>query len=155
MDVRIDIPYDTEYDGAARFWPREGFAMAAATQIAADHLERLLSPEPLDVERIQGSLGLSISELSAASGVSVRTVSRWKASAEKRMSPRPKASRSLRKLARLRWLVAATMGEKEGRRWLRLPNDYFQGRAPIDLLEDGRIDDVIGPLEAAADGGMF
>jgi uncharacterized protein (DUF2384 family) len=155
MDTAIDITHDTAYDGVARFLPKGGPAMATAAQITADQLERFLSPEPVDVGRIQGSLGLSISEMSAASGVSVRTVSRWRAPTERRKSPRPEASRRLRRLARLKWLLASTMGEEEGRRWLRLPNDFFHGRAPLDLLEEGNIDDVIGPLEAAAGGGLF
>ncbi|MDO9108539.1 MAG: DUF2384 domain-containing protein, partial [Coriobacteriia bacterium] len=65
------------------------------------------------------------------------------------------AARSLRRLARVQYLLGDLTDSAEARRWLRAASPALRGEAPIDLLEDGRVEEVIAVLEALADGGEY
>lgn len=115
----------------------------------------ILRPTPLDIEDITRTLDISQKLVAQIVGTTARTVSRWKRGETARNVPRPEASLELRKLARLQWLLKELIPTEDIGSWMRSPNPGFQGCAPIDMLADGRIDEVIGVLEAVAEGGLY
>jgi transcriptional regulator with XRE-family HTH domain len=113
--------------------------------------EEIISPEPLSVPALKGSLGLTIEEFAAATGRSPRSAARWLA-AESAQPETGEAARALRRLAHLEFLLADVIGPQRGSEWLRTPNRGFRGEAPLDLITSGRAEDVISVLELLADG---
>lgn len=116
---------------------------------------RVLESSPLDVEQIRTWLGLTQKELGAIVGRDRRSVARWAGTGGAKTRARGEAARDLRRLARVQYLLADLVEADEAQRWLRSPSPAFRGEAPIDLLESGRIDEVIAALEALADGGTY
>lgn len=114
-------------------------------------VEEIINPEPLNLNNVRASLGLTIEELAAISARSPRTAARWLA--EESAEPvSGDAARTLRRLAHLDFLLADVIGPERGKEWLRTPNPGFRGEAPIDLATSGRLESVIAVLEVLADG---
>jgi uncharacterized protein (DUF2384 family) len=128
--------------------------MAKANSIEAQ-FQSVLDGTPLDVEQLRAWLGLTQSEIGAIVGRDRRSVARWAEDANTRTSARGDAARALRRLARVQFLLGDLTDAQESRRWLRAPSAALRGEAPIDLLENGRIDEVIAVLETLADGGEY
>jgi len=115
----------------------------------------ILRPAPLDIEGISRTLNISQKLIAQVVGTTARTVSRWKRGESGCSVPRPEASLELRKLVRLQWLLEDLIPNEDIGIWMRSPNRGFQGRAPIDMLAAGQIDEVIGVLETVAEGGLY
>lgn len=122
-------------------------------KITRDEVAGILNPQPLDVGDLSDWLGLSRAEVARITGRSVRTVARWRREAADHSEARGEAAVTLRRLARLQYLLEDLVGRDEAQRWMRSPNRAFHGEAPIDLLLVGRLDEVVAILEVLADGG--
>ena len=116
-------------------------------------LDDILASTPVDVEEIRAGLGLTLDELAEAVGRSPRSVARWQSHGADRAEARGDAARQVRKLARLQFLAQDVLGTGYGAQWLRSPNRGFRGQAPIDLILEGRADEIIAALERVAGGG--
>jgi len=127
----------------------------AKTQLTDAATRRVLDSTPMDVEQTRAWLGLTQTELGAIVGRNRRSVARWAARGATKVNARGDAARELRRLARVQYLLADMVDADEAQRWLHAPSASFRGECPIDLLESGRIDEVIAALEALADGGTY
>ena len=129
--------------------------MSAARSVTQEQLARVLEPEPIDVEELRAWLGMTQEEFAASVGRSARSVARWKAQTEAPTRSSAELAKSIRKLARIRFLLDDLVGHERAAAWLASPNRGFRGQAPIDLMTSGRADEVIEILEAVADGGTY
>jgi uncharacterized protein (DUF2384 family) len=116
-----------------------------------ERAEVLLDAALPSVNAIKEHLGMTTDELAAATDRSLRSTARW-LGAEETTPVHGPAARCVRRLAHLDYLLEDVLGSGSGRDWLRAPNPGFRGRAPIDLITDGRADEVVAALELLADG---
>ncbi len=99
--------------------------------------------------------GISQADVARILGTTPRTVSRWRASSANRANPRPAIARSLRELARLRWLLETDLGVDATQHWLRAPNAALRGRAPLDLMLEGDCERVLGLVISLGQRGLY
>lgn len=111
-----------------------------------------LGADAADIAGLCAVLGITQTSLARVLGTTPRTVTRWKRG---QSEPHAATARRLRELARLRWLMETLVDPGGSRRWMHSPNEALRGRAPVDLLEEGRIETVVGLLEAVGEGGLF
>jgi uncharacterized protein (DUF2384 family) len=119
----------------------------------ADRISDVVGSAPPDVEEMRHWLGLTQEELGEAVGRSRRTVARWNSSAPDHTVARGRTARALRQLHRIQFLLDDVMGRETAHAWLRSPNRGFRGQTPLDLMLEGRSDELVAVLEALADGG--
>jgi transcriptional regulator with XRE-family HTH domain len=122
----------------------------ALLQLAAPHA----APDT-ELDAIRRVFGVTQAEIATILGTTPRTVSRWRSTSAAHVAPRPAAARSLRELARLRWLLETELGEDASRRWLSTPNPALRGQAPLDVLLTGDRDRVLGLVVSLGEGGLF
>lgn len=104
------------------------------------------------IEQLQAELGLSRNELAQTLAANPRTVERWHAG---ETYPQHEMRRKLAELVGLQHRLRDTFSSPEaGRSWLRSPNRYLGGLAPLDALRAGRLDRVEAALDAL-DSGVF
>jgi uncharacterized protein (DUF2384 family) len=96
------------------------------------------------IERLQQVGGLKGTDLANFAGVSKATVSRW-ASGQK--SPHPKTQLIMSDLAYVAMRLNAYYSEEEVRAWLYARHPQLEGQRAIDLIHDGRSEDVIAILD--------
>ena len=124
--------------------PRQALACAAkVVEIAAPELRDEGSGR-FDARRIAARLGVSVNRLAPATGVSQQALSRRPDS--------PRAQKGLTSVAR----VLAALGELhpggKAKKWLNAPNPRMGDTAPLDLVLQGRADEVSRMLERAIEG---
>lgn len=133
---------------------RKGDRMSrSTTEVVDGALADILAASPIKVEAVRLGLGMTIEEFAETVGRSVRTVSRWQTADGDTGAVRGSASRDVRRLAQLQFLVEEVLGREYAVEWLRSVNRGFNGKAPIDLVLEGHADVVIAALERLADGG--
>lgn len=108
-----------------------------------------------ELDAIRRVFGVSQAEIAVMLGTTPRTVSRWRTTSAARTTPRPASARSLRDLARLRWLLETDLGSERSGAWLRTPNPALRGQAPLDTLLAGDTERVLGLVTALGEGGLF
>ena len=84
--------------------------------------------------------GVSAREVAHLLETTPQTVSRWR---NGRSAPRPN---SLARLLRLKWLtdqLGQVYDPDEARLWLFSPHRDMAGKRPVDLIRNGRIEDVL------------
>jgi len=98
----------------------------------------------LDAIREKG--GLQLSDVAAVLGTRPETVSRWN---QGRTFPHPSSEKLL---LELEWIVEQLSDfyePKQARLWLFSRQKLFDGKSPVDLISEGKIDavlDAIGQL---------
>jgi len=127
----------------------------ARTVSPETQFRNVLESAPLDVDDLRTWLGLTQSEIGTIVGRDRRSVARWTQAEGGKTVARGEAARALRRLARVQFLLADLADASEAQRWLRAPSAAFRGESPIDLLEDGRVNEVVAVLETLADGGEY
>jgi DNA-binding transcriptional regulator YiaG len=85
-------------------------------------------------------VGLTRAELAAITGSGVRAVQNWAAG---NATPRPEAARRLLDVSTITGLLCDTYTDEGIGIWLRNRNARLDLHRPIDLLTEGRIDEVI------------
>ena len=117
-----------------------------------DRVSDIVGSAPPDIEEMRRWLGLTQEELADAVGRSRRTVARWNPAAPDHTVARGRTARTLRQLHRIQFLLDEIVGRDVALVWLRSPNRGFRGQAPLDLILEGRSNELIAALEALADG---
>lgn len=82
-------------------------------------------------------------------GATPQTVSRWR---QGHVEPQPS---HLNRLLSLEWLaseLAEFYSPEDARVWLFSKHRLLDGRAPVDLIQEGRIDDVLAVIEQLKTG---
>ena len=102
------------------------------------------------LDSIRETSGISAREIAQLLDTTPQTISRWQTG---RSKPRPN---SLTRLLRLEWLadqLAQVYYPDEARLWLFSPHRDMNGKRPVDLIANDRMDEVlaiIDRLESAA-----
>lgn len=96
------------------------------------------------------TLNLGYAAIAEAIGAHRRSLARWRAGDA---VPSLRYRQAMEKLRTLRYLIESVF-EEEGSatEWLHSSVPLLRGRSPISLLEEGRIDEVIGVLAAFESG---
>jgi DNA-binding transcriptional regulator YiaG len=119
-------------------------ALRVETNRIEDATDRLLT-------RVEREMGLTPAELAGALGVSLRTVSRWRAG---ETLPQRAARVRLTEVAELNHRLHETFEDEAVPVWLRAPNRYLGNVSPAEMLRLGRLDRVEAALEVV-DSGIF
>ncbi len=104
------------------------------------------------VQRLEQALGkadLDQAEVARVLGTSPRTVSRW---LRKEASPRPDARERLLEFLAVLERLSVTLRPEPAHDWLFTPNPLLSHHKPADLLREGRYRDVLGAVDALAEG---
>jgi putative toxin-antitoxin system antitoxin component (TIGR02293 family) len=124
--------------------------MATAPARQARSLDRIQVTLKPALEQIERDFGLSSRELAQALGVDRRTLDRW---ASGDTFPRHAAKSRLSRLVALHDRLAETFeSADEVRAWLHRPLPFLGGLAPIDAVKVGRLESVVGALDAIDEG---
>ena len=105
------------------------------------------------VRRICKVLGVDPAELARLSGRSTESVAKL----FKRKSVHPRSARTesaLREMTQLVTILRAMDLEKEAPRWTHTPLPGFAGKTPLELIEEGRGQELVGRLVANATGNV-
>jgi len=101
------------------------------------------------ITRIKKSAGLSQDEVARVVGASTRTVARWAAGAN---VPRGVTRERLLELATVAQRLAKAMKRDAAAAWLYEPNPLLSNMRPIDLVGQGRYQEVLDLVDAIAEG---
>jgi hypothetical protein len=124
--------------------PRQALARAAKlAEIAAPELRDEGSGR-FDARRIAARLGVSVNRLAPATGVSQQALSRRPDS--------PRAQKGLTSVARALAALGELHSAGKAKKWLNAPNPRMDDAAPLDLILQGRSDEVSRMLERALEG---
>ena len=96
------------------------------------------------IERLQRDGGLKGTDIANFAGVSKATVSRW-ASGQK--SPHPKTQLIMSDLAYVVMRLGGYYSDEEVRAWLYTRHPQLNGERAIDLIHDGRSEEVVAILD--------
>ncbi len=107
------------------------------------------------IESVCATFDITQAQLARALGTTPRTVSRWKPTSSQHVEPSFAHARALRDLGRLEWLLNELAGPEHAADWMRTPNPFLRGRAPLDAVLDGDAEQVLGLLEVVAEGGFY
>lgn len=104
------------------------------------------------ITRAREQAGLSAADIAEIMGIGTRQVQNWAAG-----RGRPADNRRLRQLLDLQYVLdlLAELFDTEGSlMWLHARNRTLGGERPLDLLAEGRSDEVIHLLDRLADGNL-
>ncbi len=104
------------------------------------------------ISRAREQTGLTAAELGEVVGIGQRQVQNWAAG-----RGTPANGARLRRLLDLQYvldLVAEVYGDDAALTWLHARNRTLGGERPLDMLAEGRTDEVIGLLDRLADGNF-
>jgi uncharacterized protein (DUF2384 family) len=99
---------------------------------------------------IREKSALNSADIAAVTGAQPETVSEWNLS---RAAPRPAAQRRLLDLEYIVDLLSDLYEQPdEIRLWLFSRQKLLDGRTPLDLIRDGKTEEVIGVVDQLRDG---
>lgn len=101
---------------------------------------------------IRDATRLSKEDVAKVVGSSSRTVARWAAGQN---VPRGNQRQRLLDLAAVSHQLQKTMKPDAAAAWLHEPNPELGNMRPLDLVEQGRVRDVLDLIDAIADGVFF
>jgi putative toxin-antitoxin system antitoxin component (TIGR02293 family) len=107
----------------------------------ADLAERL--------EKASGRVELDQADLARMLQINPRTVSRW---LSRRTSPRPDARERLLELIAVLEQLSGVLRPQPAHDWLFTPNPSLEHLKPVDLLRTGEYRQVLGAIDAMAEG---
>jgi hypothetical protein len=97
-------------------------------------------------------MGLDWNGVANAIGADQRTILRWR---QGTTLPSREHRRRIADMRELRVLLELVLPDASNRsEWLRNPVPAFHGRSPITLIQDGRLDDVLGVLAGVYTGAF-
>lgn len=112
--------------------------------------ELTISATTSTLEYFNEDLGMTWAAISDSIDASGKTVKRWR---RRKHVPSPEHQRRVEKMSELRHLLREIFGDPEHQQeWLHSSVPRFNGRRPISLLREGKIDEVIGLLAALESG---
>jgi transcriptional regulator with XRE-family HTH domain len=95
-------------------------------------------------------LGLTDSEIGTVIGASRRTVQRWW---KQEGVPAPEHQRLMERVREAVFLSRQVFRDAAAtQRWFHSPSERLRGRTPASVVQEGRIDEVIGVLAGMASG---
>ena len=98
---------------------------------------------------IKQRAGLSQEDVARVVGASTRTVARWAAGAN---APRGITRERLLELAAVSQQLAKVMNREGAAAWLHEPNPLLKNARPVDLVAQGRYQEVLDLIDAIAEG---
>jgi len=102
------------------------------------------------IEKAQQYLGLKNKEVAAVLEVNQRTVYRYK---NKKNVPRQRVRERIEKLRELHYLLKEIFDDEDALyNWLYSPVSLLKERRPIDLIRQGKLDEVISVLSGVYSG---
>jgi uncharacterized protein (DUF2384 family) len=104
------------------------------------------------VRYLRGEMGLTETEISDATGASTRTVRRWASAHEDDLQREPNYAQQIDDLHAVVVELKDSLTARGIRQWLRSRNRYLKGERPIDLLRNGKFEDVYEAAIAFRDG---
>lgn len=105
------------------------------------------------VARICGVLGVEPAELGRLTGRSTESVA--KMFKQESVHPRdPRTRQALRELSQFVAILRAMDMEDEASRWMHTPLPSFSGKNPLEIVADGRGQELVGRLIANATGNV-
>ena len=112
-------------------------------------LERPLSTLARKASGIIDQLGLSQDEVGQIVNASSRTVARWIAGAA---APQPMSKKRLLELAYVAEALTEVLPQDRANAWILSPNRLLDHESPADRIRDGGYRDVLGLIDAIAEG---
>jgi transcriptional regulator with XRE-family HTH domain len=101
------------------------------------------------IDDLRARGGLKGTDVANIAAVSPATVSRWSAG---KAVPHPKTQLLISDLRYVVDRLAEFYSPEEARIWLYAKHRLLQGRRAIDLLHDGKADEVLAVIESLDDG---
>lgn len=115
---------------------------------AVERLEKKAAKDIIEAAR--EAFGLTYTELASALGVDRRTVLRYRRRAS---VPSPAVRARMNEAREIRFLLGEVFGDREARwEWLHSSVPLLRGRRPIDLIRQGKLDEVLGVLAGLYSG---
>jgi putative toxin-antitoxin system antitoxin component (TIGR02293 family) len=99
--------------------------------------------------RIKTNVGLSREDVARVVGASSRTVARWASGAN---MPRGVTRERLLELATISQQLAKVMRPDAAAAWLFEPNPLLKNNRPVDLVAQGRFQEVLDLIDAVGEG---
>lgn len=106
--------------------------------------QTLAKPVVQFIKRLQHTGGLKGTDIANFAGVSKATVSRWGSG---RKSPHPKTQLIMSDLSYVVMRLGEYYGREEIRAWLYARHPQLGGERAIDIIHDGRTEEVLAILE--------
>jgi len=100
------------------------------------------------VRRLRDDYGLTQSAIAKATGASARSVRNWEATS----AIRARSDERLRDLREVVLILGETLTARGVGQWLSARNRLLNGRRPIDLLAEGKIEAVRDAARAYVEG---
>jgi hypothetical protein len=134
-------------EGMIDHLPTPAERIARATELMRVDAPALRDPKSgrLNAARIGAMLGVPVSRLAAAAGVTQQALSARPASA--------KAQAGLQSIARVLAALEELLPEAHRQMWLNTPLQRLGGETPLTMILDGRADVLARTLERALEGG--
>ena len=103
-------------------------------------------PKPVAqfIQRLQSIGGLKGTDIANFAGVSKATVSRWSSG---RKAPHPKTQLIISDLSYVVMRLGEYYSREEVRVWLHAPHPQLDGERAVDLIHNGRTEEVIAILD--------
>jgi putative toxin-antitoxin system antitoxin component (TIGR02293 family) len=99
--------------------------------------------------RASGQIELDQADLARMLETNPRTVSRW---LSRETSPRPDARERLLELIAVLEQLSGVLRPQPAHDWLFTPNPSLEHHKPVDLLRTGEFRQVLGAIDAMAEG---
>lgn len=99
--------------------------------------------------RASGQIELDQADLARLLQTNPRTVSRW---LSRQTAPRPDARERLLELIAVLEQLSGVMRPQPAHDWLFTPNPSLEYHKPVDLLRTGEFRQVLGAIDAMAEG---
>ncbi len=96
------------------------------------------------IRRLQDAGGLKGTDIANFAGVSKATVSRWSSG---RKAPHPKTQLIMSDLSYVAMRLGEYYSREEVRAWLHAPHPQLDGERAVDLIHNGRTEEVIAILD--------
>lgn len=96
------------------------------------------------IQRLQSTGGLKGTDIANFTGVSKATVSRWSSG---RKAPHPKTQLIMSDLSYVVMRLGEYYSREEVRAWLHAPHPQLDGERAVDLIHNGRTEEVIAILD--------
>lgn len=112
-------------------------------------MEGVLADLAARLDRASRQLDLDQADIARVLETNPRTVSRW---IHRQTVPRPGARERLLELIAVIEQLSGVLRPEAAHDWLFTPNSLLDNHKPVDLLRDGQYRQVLGAVDALAEG---
>lgn len=112
-------------------------------------MEGVLTDLAERLDRASKQLDLDQADIARVLETNPRTVSRW---IHRQAAPRPDARERLLELIAVIEQLSGVLRPEPAHDWLFTPNPLLDNHKPVDLLRDGQYRQVLGAVDALAEG---